>query len=676
MPAVNHAFCPRCHARLRISADWIGRSVRCKQCQKSFRAAAEPSVAEGPEPTTKAAANPFAFREPDGPGELELIPAVPALNQTRRRAKGLQWVVLIAAFVTALATGAGFYFHGTTADDGRHSTLEQNANSTTSPAPPPFDLPKAADSFPRRFLAVCVHDYLYANPVSARGERNPMPEQLRSFARDQLRTPSDQIYVLSDAANRDPRPPIKPMIEQTVERFLETCRRQDRIVLVFVGHAVEFDDGPYLVPLEGELTAKGSLISLRWLYDRLTGCSAREKLLIMDVCRTDTARGNERPGSGPMGVKLDTALAGPPTGVEVVTACMAGQFSHEYDYAVAGAHDVHGSAFMSLLTRASRSGWGIPKPEDALPGKLLVERIAAPLSDLVSMRDKAQQTARLAGAIAAADGEYDPAESSAAHLTIPRVADLAPGGLADARQVRSILAEIALPPIKPIRNGQEAGQDEIGRLAEIIPFRADALKGYEADYQNLRELLDQPERFPLRVAVIHAVEALDKLARSGRGKLMDEFRGPATDDVKKSITDNQKEGPARLELELATALEELEKAADLRDSEKSRRWLAHFDYVMAQVKARKAYVAEYNLMLGKAKRDELPPLDPKLHNGFRLASQEKLQSGKEIKDLASESRKLLTKLIKDNPGTPWELLAKRERFTALGLTWQPANLGQ
>src|SRR5205814_1914787 len=125
-----------------------------------------------------------------------------------------------------------------------------------------------------------------------------------------------------------------------------------------------------------------------------------------------------------------------------------------------------------------------------------------------------------------------------------------------------------------------------------------------------------------------------------------------------------------------TALEELEGVADQRKKEKSKRWQAHYDYVLAQVKARKAYVAEYNLMLGKAKRDELPPLDPKLHNGYRLASLEKLQSGKEIKDLAAESRKLLTKLIKDNPGTPWELLAKRERFTALGLAWQPANLGQ
>jgi hypothetical protein len=584
--------------------------------------------------------------------------------------------LLVAAVVTALATGAGFYFHGATADSGRETAVDPGASPSIPPTAPPLDLPKAAASFPRRFLAVCVHDYLYANPVSARGERNPMPEQLRSFAREQLRTPPEQVYVLSDAANRDPRPPIKPMIEQTVERFLATGRRQDRIVLVFVGHAVEFDDGPYLVPLEGELTVKESLIPLRWLFERLATCPAREKLLIMDLCRTDTARGNERPGSGPMGPKLDASLAGPPPGVEVLTACTAGQFSHEYDYAVAGANDVHGGAFMSLLTRASRSGWGIPKPEESLPAKLLIERIAGPLSSLVSARDKAQQTARLAGSEATSEVAYDPTEAAAPRLDIPRVADFAPGGLADPRLVQGIFAEIALPPMKPVREGQEAGHEESSRLAGIVPFRAEALKGYEADYSNVRELLDRPEKFPLRVAVIRAVEALDKLARSGRGKLMDEFRGPATDDVKKSITDNQKEGPARLELELATALEELEKAAEKRDSEKSRRWQAHFDYVLAQVKARKSYVAEYNLMLGKAKRDELPPLDPKLHNGFRLASQEKLQSGKEIKDLASESRKLLTKLIKENPGTPWELLAKRERFSALGLSWQPANLGQ
>jgi hypothetical protein len=576
--------------------------------------------------------------------------------------------------VTALATGAGFYYRGITTDTGGPTS----GQADVPPTPPalPLDLPKAAATFPRRFLAVCVHNYLYANPIGARGDRNPMPEQLRIFARDQLRTPPEQVYVLSDAANRDPRPPVRPMIERSVERFLATCRRQDRIVLVFVGHAVELDGQPYLVPLEGELTVKDSLVPLQWLINRLAACPARQKVLVVDVDRIDTSRGDERPGGGPMSPKLDAALANPPAGVQVLTACCGGQFSHEYDYAVVGAFDVRGGAFLSLLTRSSRSGWGISKPEDALPVKLLTERIGGPLTELVATRDRAQQTARLAGSEAASEMAYDPNEPPAERIDLPRVAEFAPGGLADRGLVHDIFAEIALPPIKSPREGQEAGQEEIDRLAGIVPFRADALKGYDADYRSVREILDKQQQHPLRVAVIHSVEALDKLARSGRGKLMDEFRGPATDDVKKSITDNQKEGPARLELELATALEVLEKVADKRGEEKSKRWLAHYDYVLAEVKARKAYVAEYNLMLGKAKRDELPPLDPKQHNGYRLASQEKLQSGKETKDLASESRKLLAKLIKENPGTPWELLAKRERFTALGLAWQPANLGQ
>ena len=59
------------------------------------------------------------------------------------------------------------------------------------------------------------------------------------------------------------------------------------------------------------------------------------------------------------------------------------------------------------------------------------------------------------------------------------------------------------------------------------------------------------------------------------------------------------------------------------------------------LKMRMVYVNEYNAMIAKVKRDELPKLDPKLHNGWRLAAQEKITSPKEVKDLASDARKLL-----------------------------------
>jgi hypothetical protein len=48
-----------------------------------------------------------------------------------------------------------------------------------------------------------------------------------------------------------------------------------------------------------------------------------------------------------------------------------------------------------------------------------------------------------------------------------------------------------------------------------------------------------------------------------------------------------------------------------------------------------------------------------------------LQGDTTGKKLAKSSRKTLDQLAKDHAGTPWEVLAKREKLTALGLEWQP-----
>jgi hypothetical protein len=41
--------------------------------------------------------------------------------------------------------------------------------------------------------------------------------------------------------------------------------------------------------------------------------------------------------------------------------------------------------------------------------------------------------------------------------------------------------------------------------------------------------------------------------------------------------------------------------------------------------------------------------------------------------MAASSRKTLDRIIKDHAGTPWEILAKREKLTALGLEWKSAR---
>jgi len=51
----------------------------------------------------------------------------------------------------------------------------------------------------------------------------------------------------------------------------------------------------------------------------------------LDTCRFNPSKGQERPGSGPMGAKLDAMLQDPPMGVQVWSACVAEQFSYEFE---------------------------------------------------------------------------------------------------------------------------------------------------------------------------------------------------------------------------------------------------------------------------------------------------------------------------------------------------------
>ncbi len=720
MSSVIKVRCPACRSLFRAPADELDRPVRCPNCSKQFRAApkkrtptppaastpvptaptlpelhtvtppprpaAAPAVPAAPTPASASpGANPFAFDS--GP---VVRPVLPVAAYRDRPASPLAKALMVLAFATviALAAGAGFYFQDLFGRDSGNAEAKVKSEEAEPPADsatksrPTTVLPTAAEHFPRRLLAVGVHQYLYANPTAEKGFAQDI-ETLRRY----LRIDPDQSYVLSDSlTGADARLPLKPVIELAVERFLATSRPQDRVFVLFAGHALDVDGQPYLVPLEGELTVKETLIPLSWLYDRLATCPARQKLLVMDVCRLDSASGQERPGSGPMGPKLAAALAAPPPGVQVWSACAAGQFSYEYDYATQGHHTVQGGAFLSLMAQAFRAGGGLPKPDDPLPLAFLESQVNGPLRELVRAREKAEQTPRLAGEEPAGGAAYDPGTPPPPRFELPRPETLLAGGRADPGEVRTIFAEVAVPPLKLPRamdRAPETPQQQAARLAAMVPFRAEALKPYAADGVSARQILDDPKQFPLRAAVLRTVEALDRQGRLNRirlgdkeekaDRLMEVFRGKTTDALKKSLTTSQQNGPAKMLVELQDLQEQMEKAGAERAREPSKRWQAHYDYVLAQLLARMVYVNEYNTMLGKVKREELPPLDPKLHQGWRLAAQEKVQSAKEVRELAEESKRLLGQVIKDHPGTPWEVLAKRARLTALGLAWQPAS---
>jgi len=243
-----------------------------------------------------------------------------------------------------------------------------------------------------------------------------------------------------------------------------------------------------------------------------------------------------------------------------------------------------------------------------------------------------------------------------------------------------MLKEIAVPqlavskensPIKP----------------ESFPaFSSQALAGYSGDGAKslLRPAIDKARAALWAVSPLEAPTELrpdvGKLKtllprQLDRGLIQQQLEAPADAGKEKEFKTQlfNKEKPlSRIVKFLTDALEELQNTKDKRQQE-PKRWQANYDYVQARLEMQLASIIEYESLLG-AMRKDLPPRDPKLHNGWRLTAQEKLQGDPAGKKQAASAQTHLDKMIQDYAGTPWEELAKRDRQVPLGLEWQPAKL--
>ncbi len=732
--AVVQATCPRCKKSLRIPLEWVGQSLRCKHCRSLFQSrtrtsappplmhpapvpemlavpVTEPELAPpavsnptpipapvalmpAPAPIPVAppgaplavpvapvaplaspvmpapeAANPF---DPFGQMEEEIIPR----HSVRRRSSGRGPWVALGVSVGLLVLVAGGIFLGfkywpsarpaaptgvAGGETGKEGTGKTNGTWAATNG-----------AFPRRALIVSVHNYLYANPTNF-GQPGISSRNLDTFMgrlshRAGFGIPPTQIAHLSDAARKRPIAPTKPVIEETIDQFLNTARAQDRIVLFFVGHGVEIDDEAYLAPIEGELTVKETLLPLKWVYDKLAACKARQKVLILDVCRFSPQRGQERPGGDPMGEKFDAALKNPPKGVQVWTACVGGQRSYEFD-----SDPINNGLFMDCLHEAAGKGveGKFPKPTDSFPLTQLAEMVNKRMQDELEPLGL-KQMSRLSGEEAPEGAEYNPNEAPA----LTPVAVLPKVGMdkAELRQVQQILYELTVPPVKVAR------EEGVLRADILPPFPTKVLDQYPLDKSDT----------PLRKAIIRTQALLWAVSPSEPPKefkeasvaikkegdlnydlsiLREGYRAPADETRFKNELVADGTRVARILRLLEEGLEEMEKVKDERDKA-PKRIQATYDFMLARLMNQIAYVYEYQSMLGQM-RKELPPRNPKLHGGWRLASQPRLSGDSTGKKLARAAAKLLDQVIKENASTPWEVLAKREKLTALGLEWQP-----
>jgi hypothetical protein len=649
------APCPGCQKTLRIPPEKANRTVRCKNCGTRFN----------PQSTAT-------------PTSEEIIPSgdlgvVVRLPETKRQPKGKRRLIA-AALLLALGIGVGFALLPKTASDTSGDS-SANSNRTKEAATEGVPADQVAPDFPRRALAISVSNYLYARQVNGGLDSRNLHALMSRLGRF-LHVPVDQFGLLTDvaapAAPKSPNqkkpvpppapivPPVKKAVESTIASFLESSRPQDRILLFWIGHLTELDNTAYLVPLDGELNAKETLIPLTWVFDRLRACKARQKILILDACRSKPGQGQETQATGPLGTKTAELLANPPAGIQVLSASASGQFSYEDEDGGVFLKKLQDSLTQKILKKK------IQEPQDPLPVEELAQAVAKSTTAAVSENWQAQQTPRLSGKEATIDIATE-TDGSQPPKVVVGLLDKNDSGMAGAKEVASIFREITLPPL-----GLEKNQVAPPPIETLVSFDARTLALYRGDEAPQTLVADYTAKHPLRAAVLDAVSQLRRSFATGNDafSIQEVYAGGNREKLKAEIAGMQSK-PAGIYEKLNEALTNLEQIEEDRKSEPSRRWQAHFDYLHAELLIRIAFVYEYDLMLGKIRTDSLPMPEGFTPSGWRLAPQENLQSGKEMREKRAQALKILDKIIKEHSGTPWAVLAKRDRIQTLGLRWEP-----
>ncbi|HZZ81127.1 MAG TPA: caspase family protein [Gemmataceae bacterium] len=537
--------------------------------------------------------------------------------------------------------------------------------------------------FPRRALLISVNNYLMFNTVHygspADSFKNGYPGSSTAVLRDRLTRPpmyfpATQVFELSDgvpmnAKTAKPHSTQKSVLQSTIHDFADTSRAQDRVLIVFAGHATSVEGKPYLVPIDGNMKKPDSLLPLEWVFDELKKCKAQQKVLVLDVFRYSPSRGFELPSTGEgaegaMPEDFDKALMNPPAGVQVLVSCQKEQSSIELD---------GGSAFMQAFCNSLQGGpemAGIANPTEPIPIDNLVVKINQRLKDLVTA-EKRTQIARLTGTPGTSIG-YEAGEALAQTISL-KEPTVAGGDAAKPAAVNNILVELSIiPQVRETR----AGDINLLRAQNLPAFPSKTIDSYKPDgYQNLMDLEKKYQKdseafakeFPLRAAYFDALEALKE---SQKLQMRETLNSPV-DPKRKAAFLNEQEPIGISIFKLNSALAVIKRAEKQREMETSKRWQANFDYMKARLQSRVMYLYEYNYTLGQIRADNLPELAAG-QSGWRVGiSGAKLNvTENEAKDLAKKTKKLWNEIEERYPDTPWALLAQRESMIALGLTWR------
>lgn len=201
------------------------------------------------------------------------------------------------------------------------------------------------------------------------------------------------------------------------------------------------------------------------------------------------------------------------------------------------------------------------------------------------------------------------------------------------------------------------------------------MRNYAPDYRPIPILEQDLRRNKAKSALVEACAAI--VNETQRRKVLSismprlDFKSDNDTVLRQELTEAQKP-IADLDLSLDSLLRLLEQGEKDRSKIKEARWKASYDLAMGRTLALRVRAFGYNTMLAEMKsnpkRFETPG-----SNKWNLVPSKEITSGAATKKMAAKANEYLSQVIDDHPGTPWALLAEREKSVPMGWEWKESH---
>lgn len=206
-------------------------------------------------------------------------------------------------------------------------------------------------------------------------------------------------------------------------------------------------------------------------------------------------------------------------------------------------------------------------------------------------------------------------------------------------------------------------------------FDPAVMRNYTPDYRPIAVLDREIHKNKAKLALIEACSAVEREAQNR--KVLNiamprlEFRSDNDTVLRRELTEAQKP-IADLDASLDNLLRRLEQGEKDRAKVQEARWRASYDLAIGRTLALRVRAFGYNSMLAEMKASPRK-FENSDNNMWRLIPSTSINSGAAVKKLAARANEYLSQVIDEHPGTPWAVMAEREKSVPMGWDWKESH---